>query len=145
MSPWAKLGISFTFVFVIEFLGMKMTGHSYQKSDLWKNQNTCTYRYLNASFLTHKLEKEIDEFSIEKGAYFTHLQSCRQAKVYSLQLPSVWINLRVVPMCVCYSLIVVAVCASINFYCLWFPLEQLKCRLYVFLTAAMGEIACFHL
>ena len=34
--------------------------------------------YLNASFLTHKLGKEIDEFSIEKGAYFTHLQSAKQ-------------------------------------------------------------------
>ena len=45
--------------------------------------------YLNASFLTHKLGKEIDEFSIEKGAYFTHLQSAKQAKVYSLQLTSV--------------------------------------------------------
>ena len=105
--------------------------------------------YLNVSFHNSKIGKRNRWiFNWKRCIFYTSAicEAGRQAKVYSLQLPSVWINLRVVPMCVCYSLIVVAVCASINFYCLWFPLEQLKCRLYVFLTAAaMGEIACFHL
>ena len=76
MSPWAKLGISFTFVFVI----CRVSWNENDRTFLPKVWSMKKFKiYLNASFLTHKLGKEIDEFSIEKGAYFTHLQSAKQA------------------------------------------------------------------